>query len=88
MCKTKYRIIKTWKTKTDIITGEVKQTSEPLYKVEYRNLLTILFGSTWNNLFRFTYYRSEDEAVKALTKYLDSKKIKEQEHKVIVWTSD
>lgn len=88
MCKTKYRIIKTWKTKTNIITGEVKQTSEPLYKVEYRNLLIILFGNTWNNLFGFNYYHSEEEAVKALTKYLDSKRVKEEEQRVVVWTSD
>ena len=69
--KTKYRICRYWTTSVDKVSG-MADVYDQHYKVEYRNLGTILFDKTWIDL-TLDRFESYDEAKSYLQKYINDK---------------
>jgi hypothetical protein len=80
--KTKYRICQYWTTSVDKVSG-VTSVYDQHYKVEYRNLSTILFGETWRSL-TFDRFESYDDAKSYLQKYINDKYKKTETHKKVM----
>lgn len=83
--KTKYRIVRRWKTEINTITGKVVEQTEDMYYIQYRNLLTVIFEGGWKDLHLFAYSSLED-AQQALNERLERKAIKEEKHEQVVFT--
>lgn len=80
--KTKYRICQYWTTSVDKVSG-VTCVYDQHYKVEYRNLSTILFGETWRSL-TFDRFESYDDAKSYLQQYINDKYKKTETHKKVM----
>lgn len=74
----KYRIVRYQRIIKNKYTGEIIKEDSPVYKVEYKNILTILFGydGVWDTLL-YNDFESYDEAESALMEILNKKKEKE-----------
>lgn len=81
--KTKYRICQYWTTSVDKVSG-VTSVYDQHYKVEYRNLTSILFGETWRSL-TFDRFESYDAAKSYLQQYINDKYKKAEVHKEVVF---
>ena len=72
----KYRIVKYQKTIVNKQNGKEIKREEPFYVIEYKNILTILFGETWDRLL-YNDFKTYNEAEEALMKVLNKGKEKE-----------
>ena len=81
--KTKYRICQYWTTSIDKVSG-VTYVYDQHYKVEYRNLASILFGETWRSL-TFDRFESYDDAKSYLQQYINDKYKKTEVHKEVMF---
>lgn len=81
--KTKYRICQYWTTSVDKVSG-VTNVYDQHYKVEYRNLASILFGETWSSL-TFDRFESYDAAKSYLQQYINDKYKKIEVHKKVMF---
>ena len=81
--KTKYRICQCYITSVDKVSG-VTYTYEPHYKIEYKNLATILFGKTWESLTLETF-KSYDTAKSYLQQYIDDNYETKKVHKKVMF---
>ena len=81
--KTKYRICQYWTTSVDKVSG-VTNVYDQHYKVEYRNLTSIMFGETWRSLV-FDRFESYDDAKTYLQQYINDKYKKTETHKRVMF---
>jgi hypothetical protein len=81
--KTKYRICQYWTTSVDKVSGATSVYDQH-YKVEYRNLWTILFYETWRPLV-FYSFKSYDAAKSYLQRYINDKYRKPEVHKEVIF---
>lgn len=81
--KTKYRITQYWTTSVDKVSGTTNVYDQH-YKVEYRNLASILFGETWRSL-TFDRFESYDDAKSYLQQYINDKYKKTETHKRVMF---
>ena len=79
----KYRIVKYQKTIVNKQNGNEIKREEPYYVIEYKNILTILFGETWRRL-HYDKFKSYEEAESALMKILNKKNEKEVLEKKVI----
>ena len=81
--KTKYRICQCYTTSVDKVSGAT-YTYEPHYKIEYKNLATILFGKTWESLTLETF-KSYDDAKLYLQQYINDNYETKKVHKKVMF---
>ena len=81
----KYRIVRYQRIIKNKRTGEIIEEKSPVYNVEYKNILTILFGpgGVWDTLF-YEDFKSYEEAESALMKILNKKNEKEVLEKKVI----
>ena len=74
----KYRIVRYQRIIKNKRTGEIIEEKPPVYNVEYKNILTILFGheGVWDTLL-YNDFKSYEEAESALIEILNKKNEKE-----------
>lgn len=72
----RYRIVKYQKTIVNRRNGKEIKREEPYYFIEYKNILTILFGETWQRLL-YDDFKTYEEAEEALMEVLNKGKEKE-----------
>jgi len=72
----KYRIVKYQRIIVNRQNGKEIKREEPYYFIEYKNILTILFGETWQTLL-YDNFKTYEEAESALMKILNKKNEKE-----------
>lgn len=78
----KYRIVKRWTTKTNKVTGEIVEQSDPWFYIQYRNLFSILFEGGWKDLHLFGF-NTLVEAKRDLDRRLKKRNTKEVEHQEV-----
>ena len=81
--KTKYRICKYYTTRVDKVNGETYIDNQ-YYKVEYRNLISILFGRTWDTL-TFKNFETYDSAQSYILQYINDNYDKKEVHKKVIF---
>ena len=81
--KTKYRICKYYTKSVDKVSGET-YICDQYYKVEYRNLISILFGRTWDAL-TFKNFETYDSAQSYLLQYINDNYDKKEVHKKVIF---
>lgn len=81
--KTKYRICKYYTTSVDKVSGET-HICDQYYKVEYRNLISILFGRTWDTL-TLKNFETYDAAQSYLLQYINDNYDKKEVHKKVIF---
>lgn len=74
----KYRIVRYQRIIKNKRTGEIIEEKSPVYKVEYKNIFTILFGlwGVWDTLL-YNDFKTYEEAEEELMKVLNKGKVKE-----------
>lgn len=70
----KYRIVKYQRIVKNKHTGEIIKENPPVYNVEYKNILTMLFGHGWDSLL-YNDFKSYEEAESALMEILNEKEV-------------
>jgi hypothetical protein len=78
----KYRIVRRWTTKTNKVTGEIVEQSDPRFYIQYRNLFSILFDGGWKDLHLFGF-NTLVEAKMDLDRRLKKMVTKEVEHQEV-----
>jgi len=78
----KYRIVRRWTTKTNKVTGEILEQSDPRFYIQYINFFSIIFDGGWKDLHLFGF-NTLKEAQDELDRRLEKKSIKIEKHQEV-----